>query len=780
MDLKLILKANIKRHFSGIFGVFFLIFIVYVSLAATLSVWTSSANYISSETVRTGCGDIIAWVSGLPDINPLTEEISSLDEVKNTEAQDIIFTDYEANEIESDSEGQLIKYSLDENKYKFFKSDLSGYLSENPDIDSGEVYVPTSMISMLNIKIGDEISFAIAREGGSVSLTVAGFYEDAFMGSSMIGMKGFLICEQDFESISETIANSGINSLARTGAMLHIFSAENVSIDKLNNVINEKTSLQNYAEFIHSRGTLNGFMLVLQNAFCGIITAFVIVLLAASLAVLGHSISSEIEADFSDMGILKTIGFTNKKLRLIQLLQYFIGIIPAVLLGLIFAVPLADIICSATVTTTGVLIPARLPLFECTAVFAAIIVIMAAFIYFKTKRIEKIPPIQAIQNNFSENKNARKTPALNGKNLHFSLAVKQLFSDRKRYLGACAVAVLLTFFASLTGRIYSWLGTDGKGMMDAFNPADHDIGVQSFGELTRGDFEKVIQNYTAITDTYMLAMPNVSLNGADFTANVIDEPDRFHIISGNTCNSENEIVITEFIANDMDLQVGDTVTVGSNLDTGEYVISGIYSCANDMGDNVGMSKDGYLKIGRDDPKLWCYHYFLENPDCKYDITAELENMYGGDVHVHENTWPGLFGIISAMQALVIFMYAAVIIFIFIVTVMTSRKIISAEQRDLGIFKAVGFTDNQLRVNFAARFGMTALIGAAVGIILAAFFTDPLVSAVMKLAGISNFASSPNALEIILPALIVIFLFGIFGFIAAGKIKKVDLTLLISE
>lgn len=778
MDLKLILKANIKRHFGSILSVFFLIFVVSVSLAATLSVWVSSTSYIVSETQRTGSGDITAWVSGTNEFSLPAEEISSLDEVKSINIQQIIFTDYEANKIESDSEGQLIKYSPEENNYKFFKSDLSGYMSKNPDINPGEIYVPTSMISMLDIKIGDTITFAIAREGGSVNLTVAGFYEDVFMGSSMIGMKGFLICGQDFESITETIENSGINSLARTGAMLHIFSDGNVSVDVLNNVINEKTSLKNYTEFIYSTETLNGFMLVLQNAFCGIITAFVTVLLAASFVVLEHNISSGIEADFSDMGILKTIGYTNKKLRFIQLLQYFTGIIPAVILGIIFSVPLADLICSATVTTTGVLIPAELPIFECTIAFSVIIAAAAAFIYFKAKRIEKIPPIQAIQNSFSQNN--VKTFALNGKSLHLSLAVKQLISDKKRYFGACAVAILLTFFASLTGRIYSWLGEDGKGMMDAFNPADHDIGVQSFGELTHDEFETVIQKHTSIVDTYLLAMPNVSVNGVDYTANVIDEPNRFHIISGRSCNAENEIVITEFISNDMNLQIGDTVTVSANSGSNEYLISGIYSCANDMGDNIGMSKDGYLKIGRDNPNLWCYHYFLENPDCKYDITAELENLYGGDIHVHENTWPGLFGIISAMQTLMVFMYAAVMIFILVVTIMTSGKIISAEQRDLGIFKAMGFTDNQLRVNFAARFALTASIGSAVGVVFAALFTDTLVSTIMKLAGISNFTSSPTVLEIIFPALVVVLLFAVFGFIVSGKIKKTDLTLLISE
>ena len=75
----------------------------------------------------------------------------------------------------------------------------------------------------------------------------------------------------------------------------------------------------------------------------------------------------------------------------------------------------------------------------------------------------------------------------------------------------------------------AWLGADGKGMMDAFNPADHDIGVQVFGNLSAEEAENRIRSYTDITDTYMLAMPGVAVNGVDYTANVISEPGRFHI-----------------------------------------------------------------------------------------------------------------------------------------------------------------------------------------------------------------------------------------------------------
>ena len=193
-----------------------------------------------------------------------------------------------------------------------------------------------------------------------------------------------------------------------------------------------------------------------------------------------------------------------------------------------------------------------------------------------------------------------------------------------------------------------------------------------------------------------------------------------------------------------------------------------------------MSQAGYLRIGKDDPQIWCHHYFLSDPTQKAAITETLENTYGGDIHIHENTWPGLFGIISAMGALVVFMYVMVIAFILVVTVMTGSKLLSAEQRDIGIYKAIGFTDKTLRLSFALRFGVTAVIGSALGAALAVVLTDPLVDRVMKLAGISNFASHSSAGNALLPAVIVILLFTVFAYLLAGKIRKADLTVLIAE
>ena len=782
MEKKILLKANIKRHKGTLCGIFILTFLAAAAFGTVMTIWFNSGQYIQSELDRTGFGALTAWVANLPQTNDLQEDIRALDGIGRVETQPLIYTDYTANGVESDSEGQLISYIPAENRYRFFTDDLSGYTNPPESILPGEVYVSPSMVSMFGIGIGDEITYPIARAGKNLILTVKGFYEDVMMGSSMIGMKGFLISETDRQAALDIIGTAGIDALARDGAMIHIFPKEegSLTVSELNSLLNGQTALAQYSESVHSKETIAGFMLILQNAFSGLLAAFALVLLFVVLVVLSHSISSAVASDFVNMGILETIGITAIQLRLLQLAQYFIPVVLGLVLGFLLSVPLGGIVANVTLTTTGVRIPTAPPVLWMMAAFILIALLLAGFIFMRTRQIRRITPMKAIRGETDGAVRPINTPAAFGNGLPFRLAFRQLVSAKGRYAGVFVVALLLVFFASLVGRMDSWLGADGKGMMDAFNPADHDIGVQSFGDLTREEFERIILQYTDITDTYALAMPTAALNGISYTANVIDEPDRFHILEGRTCTAENEIVITESIAADFEIGIDDTVTVRGDAGSGEYIVSGIYSCANDMGGNFGMNRDGYLKIGQEYPNLWCLHYFLADSSQKEVIADALENAYGGDVHVHENTWPGLFGIISAMRALLLFMYALVIVFILIVTVMTSSKILSAEQRDLGIYKAIGFSSAGLQCTFSLRFAIVSFFGGLVGTALAAVLTDPLVGSMMKLAGISNFSSNPGLFAAFLPMTVVIVLFTVFGWLSAVKIRKMPLAVLTVE
>lgn len=783
MENRMLCRAGIRKHKGSLLGIAILLFLISISLSTVLTVYLGGGSYIRQEIRRAGFGNLTAWVSGVPDMDMLTDSIETQDGIERAEIQNLIFSDYEANGVESDSEGQLIPWIYGEETYHFFRDDLTGCKEAPGEIAAGTVYVSPSMISIMNLQIGDTITFPAARGGQNVSFTVAGYYEDPFMGSSMIGMKGFLISEQDYRAILQIIAETGMDSLAKSGAMIHIFTdnKSNITVTGVSRLLNDNTPISQYSEFIHSAEAIEGFMGILQNAFCGLLAAFSLILLAAAMAVLGHSISGLIEQEYKNMGILKTIGLTGTRLIRLQLIQYLTVMAAGILFGILAAFPAAKAVGRMTLTTTGVLLPADLPVLPCLAAFAVILILLAGFTVLKLKKITSITPMGAIRGETSDaGWKPGKRFLIRAGGLPFRLAMRQLVSGKRRYLSACLIAVLLVFFASLAGRMNAWLGPEGKGMMDAFNPADLDIGVQAIGELDPEEMENMVRSYTDITDSYLLAMPSVSVNGTSYTANVITEPERFHISQGKTSQRPDEVVLTETAALDSGVSIGDKVTIRGDAGIGEFTVSGIYHCANDMGANIGMNREGYLTIGQDNPQIWCHHYFLADASQKAAITEGLTQAYGGDVHVHENSWPGLFGIISAMQALLAFMYGMIAVFVFIVAIMAGSKILAAAQKDLSIYKSIGCSVRMLRITFALRFGIVAAIGAAGGTTLASVLTDPFVSAVMRFAGISNFASHPTVSSILIPGLTVVLLFFGFSYLAAGRIKKSDMTVLTAD
>ena len=252
------------------------------------------------------------------------------------------------------------------------------------------------------------------------------------------------------------------------------------------------------------------------------------------------------------------------------------------------------------------------------------------------------------------------------------------------------------------------------------------------------------------------------------------------MLEGRTCENPDEVVLTEFTAADLGVSIGDAITLTGNLGSNEFTVSGIYQCANDMGANLGLSREGYHRISAEGANIWCTHYFLEDESQRPEIMEALEDTFGGDVYLHENSWPGLYGILSAMRLLMIFLYVIVLVFVLVTTLLTAGKLLSAEQKDFGILGAIGFTGRQLRLSFALRFGIVAALGSILGTALSAFLTDPLVAVLMRMEGISNFSSHPSVTAVLLPGAVVVFAFELFAYLAANKINKIPLSVLAGE
>lgn len=150
LEHPILIRAGIKKHKGSLLGIGILLFLTALSLTAVLMTAFEGNRYIREEMERLGFGDLTAWASNVPDADFLTESIRGQEGVEAAETQRLIFSEYEANGMESDSEGQLIPWTG--GGYRFFQSDLSGYVEAPEEIGEEEVYVSASMKSMMDLK----------------------------------------------------------------------------------------------------------------------------------------------------------------------------------------------------------------------------------------------------------------------------------------------------------------------------------------------------------------------------------------------------------------------------------------------------------------------------------------------------------------------------------------------------------------------------------------------------------------------------------------------------
>ena len=483
------------------------------------------------------------------------------------------------------------------------------------------------------------------------------------------------------------------------------------------------------------------------------------------------------------MGILKAIGYTRSDLRIVRLLQYLIVILCGMAIGLPVSSLVVREINYLTVTVTGLWIPSNIPIGNCLLALGLILLVIIAFICFKTVKIGKITPIRAIRGGAEDVyfKSRFMAPIQKG-GLSFWLAYRQLISGKKQYISACFVASLLVFFLSLTARMDAWLGPNGEGIMSSFSASRFDLGVERTDEALADEIEDIIEARAGIADSYQFQMNRAAVEQIEYLMNIISEPEYFNLLQGRTCLYLNEIVMTQTVADELNVGIGDTVSVAFGGKELEYIISGIYQCANDMGENFGISREGYRRLleAEDEESSYYTYYLFQDTSMVEEISQFLQENYGEKINIDENTWSGVDSILLVLSVLMVFMYVITVVFVLITVTLTGSKILYKEQHDLGIYKSLGYESRKLRFAFALRFGIVSAAGAVLGILLSSVLTDPLASAMLKMCGVSQFVSSLSLFRMVLPAFIVSAMFLLFAYFAAGRVKKVEPGILIVE
>lgn len=777
-----------KSQKGSLIGIFMLVLIITASLCAVISVWSNSNDYEKERIEQAGYGDIAYWLPEIPNRDELAAQVEALEEVEKAEVQDIIA--FHRYFVQGQTEGvagsiHLLSWEDCGKNYQVYDEDMEG-LREMPEkLRDGEVYVSPSFCALYDVQAGDTLEL-LAKEGGTAKVfTIKGFFEDPVTGSAMMGMKQMLVTENDMQKLSGMLDEAGKYAQGERYNVFHLFRVKDsvLSDGEFQKIVNAGTDLAAEAGFSYSKETIMGFMLILYHIFAGFLLVFVMVLLVVAMLIIGHSISSGIEQNYMNMGILKAIGYTQHDLRVVWLLQYLIVIVCGMGIGIPVSSFVVRKINRLTITVTGLFVPSDIPIGRSLLALGVILLVMMAFICMKTAKIGRITPIRAIRGGAEDVYfKSRFMAPIRKRGLHFWLAYRQLVSGKKQYISACLVASLLVFFLSLTARMDAWLGPDGKGLMDSFSASRYDLGVKCTDEETAEEIEEILEERAGITDSYQFVMNRASVGQIEYLMNIISEPEYFNVLLGRSCLYQNEIVVTQSVADELRIGTGDTVAVAFGGKELDFIVSGIYQCANDMGENFGISKEGFERFLEPDAEKESYYtyYLFQNAVMTEEIAEFLKETYGDGVFIDENTWSGVDIIILALSTLMVFMYFVTIVFVLITVTLTGSKILYKEQHDLGIYKSLGYESGKLRLAFSLRFVIVSAAGSAMGILMSAALTDMFAGAMLKMCGISRFTSHLSPFRMALPAMIVSALFFLFAWFAAGRVRKVEPGILIVE
>lgn len=776
MEIFTILKANI-RHKKGSFGsIIILMIIISMALTSILSVWDNLYGAILDVHRRADTPNLICMIEKyrlseqmLSDVegNPLVKEIQTAEAICS---QKVTYRDY-------DYENTVFVRELEAGS-RLFNSTGTGYLDETPELKQGEIYISRGMKTNFSCETGETLTITFVS--GAYDFKIAGIIEDVKFGASVIGWKNVFISNQDYEKIysAEDKPADPEASTIITNVSIYKNDDCNLTDGRFARQLNLDTGIADMSYGSITQEVLINYTSLFPKIICIILMVFVILLLTAVVVIICHSVSTNIEMEYTTLGIMKSQGFVKEKLQIILAAQYLIAQLIGAALGTAAAVPLGNVFHPIT----GIIPRKAVSIGKSGWILLGVFLISALCIVVITRRVAKISPVRAITGGKREIYfDSRIKVAIHKKLLSASLALRQFTSNKRQYAGAVAIVAILVYFMTtmmmLANAVTATSAWDAMGI----TYADMTIVLEEEVSDTQLEaIEETIRQSSAFEVSYKsCGNYYMSVNGEQMMACIYSGPEDIKAVSkGRLPLYDNEIVMTQIAADNLELKLGDKIVIGHRDKKEEYIISGFNQYMNDAGVNFSITRAAASRLG--EQRLLYLGYILEDRSQGAKIADALNQKYGDILFAEFFEKPMDPKYVLAIKAMTLVVYIFSVIFSVVVVHMVCSKAFLRERRDIGIYKALGFTAAKLRLQFAVRFFIVAVLGSAIGSVLAVIFAGDMLSSILRLAGISSFQTTFNVRIFAAPVSMICICFFLFAFVSSRRIGRVEVKELVVE
>lgn len=770
-----IILSNIRKQKSSVATLFLLIVTAAMLLNIGLTVNSSLDSFYSEKIDELNSAHISYFIS-TPDIDKLTEKVSTFDGIRALESENTLFASgVKTKSKNNDVSNTLIIMNADNDRSM---SNLK-IIEENSIKPTNAVVLPLFFRDNFGFISGDSIDMEI--NGTKYNYSIYGFCEDINFGSPMFGINKIYLFDESYTNLSKYIAMGGsngkllsiqMNDKNKTSAMSKYFT----------NVINNwETPIVTSSSDIDmtKQGTLS-ILSIMAMAIIGF--SFIVVIV--SLIVLGFAITTSVEDGIQSIGILKALGYKNSQIILSIFLEYvilaFIGSSIGIFISLFLLPSIGDILSSSAGLTWA--LSARPSSIACC--FVIIITLTAIVSALSAGKTKKITPLIALRNGLHTHSFKRNYFPLSKSSLNVNIGItlKSLVSNIKQNIMIVLIVATFTFASVFSLTLYTNLVKDKTAYFNMIGYPLSNVLLRSNDKATNEEKSAIFDEISkmkevAKIDTYdqFTISINDTNNIALFVSDDIDSVNKNTIIDGRYPQYDNEISISGVISKSTNKSIGDIIPLTIRGTTEEFLITGLTEQITEMGLVVDMTEGGYQRF---DNNYTVSSILIDlNEDANTaDFITTLNNKFsnsGNNILNIELTLNNqTASIASGITVIMIVILCIMILVICLILFLIIKIKIMREKTNLGLFKAIGYTKYQLMAQIVLSLSSVIAIGTIIGGILGSIYTNDVSAVLLSSLGISNCHFIINYPYLILLVIGITIISLVISSLVAFRIRKI--------
>ncbi len=774
--------ANIRKTKANTVTMLILFAITTLLLNAGLLVLINFGGFFAKTIAELNTSDAFYIVSESKYTKEVDDFIKENENVEKMQQEKIIWAKAE---IEFQDE---IRPRVTILKNADLSRDLSKWKFVGKHLDSSDnsVYLPQIFHKSGGYKLNDNLEITIKDQ--KFSFIIKGFYEDIYFSSFETGVIGLYFPEETYKKISEELDESYNARLVY------------VNLKEINKDVETGIRELSGAKPISSTGDIKETMfsmdvklVSLTRTFMANVTSAMMVMFAmiiggVCLLVIRFRIHNTIEEDMMKIGSLKAMGYTSGQIISSFVIQFFtiafFGSVLGIAMSYISIPVLSDVFAQQSGLTWVQGFDANIS--SVTIIFVITIVVLVT--YITSRRVNKLNPIIALRGGLITHSFKRNyLPLKKAKgNLSIILALKHIFHNLNQSIMIIIILIVTSFagtfavvmFYNTTIDDQVFKETPGLELSNVIAVLNPDI-----------DNTQLIHNIRYMKDVRKVQFIDqvfVKIGNNEINAIIMDDyknKETNTIYEGIYPRHDNEIAISGYLADMINISIGDTVLLEVGNRKEEFLITGFTQGASMMGMNVSLTTEGFQKLNPDFKQQSLQIYLNKGTDTGKFVN-ELDNLYGDtildivDFDKEMELGAGVYSSIVSKVGIVILVVAVSVVILVLYFVISSSII--HRRNELGIQKAIGFTTFQLMNQFSLGFILPVIIGVIIGSILGVTQTNPLMSIFQRGMGIMR------AQYIIVPVWIIMFgiaitvLSYITSMLLTYRIRKISAYSLVNE